>query len=172
MPLENLWVMAVKVDTASAEERERIARSVEGRVPFHSDWILLSTCHRVELYGFGAMPEVDPRLHVKTGKDTVQHLIRVATGLESWIVGEDGDLGSRAESRARRLARISGGRGVHLGGRAEVASKSSDVGAGRAGEWRELQPCQGDAEPIADSSAPTAIRAAVRTRLNKAFLGI
>ncbi|TMD30834.1 MAG: hypothetical protein E6I95_14630 [Chloroflexi bacterium] len=261
MSLENLWVMAVQVDTASAEERERIARSVEGRVPFHSDWILLSTCHRVELYGFGAMPEVDPRLHVKTDKDTVQHLIRVATGLESAIVGEDevlhqvrlalrnaratraldgrlqrlfetaiaagrraragrtassGNLAQRAvawldqrsrlsghtvlvagagrmgsslahaarvagadvtiasrdESRARRLARVYGGRGVDLAGGAELAPKSSAVAVALAGEWRELQPWEGEAPPIADISAPTAIPAAVRARLNKDFLGI
>jgi glutamyl-tRNA reductase len=89
MSLKQLWVMAVQVNTASAEDREQIARSVESQVPCHSDWILISTCHRVELYGLGAMPELDPRLQAKTGEDTVRHLIRVATGLDRAIVGED-----------------------------------------------------------------------------------
>jgi len=261
MSLKQLWVMAVQVDTASAEDRQQIARSVESQVPCHSDWILLSTCHRVELYGLGAMPELDPRLQAKTGEDTVRHLIRVATGLDSAIVGEDevlhqvrlalrnarairaldtrlqrlfetaiaagrraragrtassGNLAQRAvawldersnlsgrtvlvagagrmgsslahaarlagaevtiasrdESRARRLARVYGGRGTDLAGGAELAPKSGAVAVALAGVWRELQPWERDAPPIADISAPTAIPAVVRARLSKDFLGI
>jgi glutamyl-tRNA reductase len=81
--------MAVQAGAAAASERDRVARSLEGRVPSHPDWILLSTCHRVELYGFGAVPELDEGLHLETGDRAVRHLIRVAAGLESAIVGED-----------------------------------------------------------------------------------
>src|ERR1700694_2326524 len=83
------WVMAVQAGAAGASERDRLARSLEGRVPSHPDWILLSTCHRVELYGFGAVPDRDEGLHLATGDRVVRHLIRVAAGLESAIVGED-----------------------------------------------------------------------------------
>jgi hypothetical protein len=89
MPTEQPWVMAVQADTADANDREGLARSVRERIAAHSDWILLNTCHRVELYGFGTPPDLDARLKVQTGESAVRHLIRVATGLESAIVGED-----------------------------------------------------------------------------------
>src|SRR5713101_3246357 len=89
MPTEHPWVMGVQADTADANDRDDLARSVRERIAAHSDWILLNTCHRVELYGFGTPPELDARLKVDTGEGAVRHLIRVATGLESAIVGED-----------------------------------------------------------------------------------
>src|SRR2546428_2650984 len=89
MPIEQPWVMGVQADTADANDRDRLARSVRERIAAHSDWILLNTCHRVELYGFGTPPELDARLKVHAGTSAVRHLIRVATGLESAIIGED-----------------------------------------------------------------------------------
>src|ERR1700687_2149971 len=83
------WVMAVQAGAAGASERDRLSPSLEDRVPSHPDWILLSTCHRVELYGFGAVPDLDEGLHLETGDRAVRHLVRVAAGLESAIVGED-----------------------------------------------------------------------------------
>src|SRR5258708_7562325 len=83
------WVMAVQAGTAGAGERDRFARSLEAKVPSHPDWLLLSTCHRVELYGFGALPDLEECLRLETGDCAVRHLIRVAAGLESAIVGED-----------------------------------------------------------------------------------
>src|SRR5258708_13461060 len=82
-------VMAGQAGTAGAGERDRFARSLEAKVPSHPDWILLSTCHRVELYGFGALPDLEEGLRLETGDCAVRHLIRVAAGLESAIVGED-----------------------------------------------------------------------------------
>ncbi|HET6311382.1 MAG TPA: NAD(P)-binding domain-containing protein [Candidatus Nitrosotalea sp.] len=255
------WVMAVQAGAAGASERDRLARSLEGRVPSHPDWILLSTCHRVELYGFGAVPDLDEGLHLATGDRAVRHLIRVAAGLESAIVGEDevlhqvrealsearaarsldgrlqrlfetaiaagrraragrtaasgnlaqsamawlqqrsnlagstvlvvgaGRMGSalahsarlagaevtiasRDAARADRLAHVYGGRGTDLAGGAELAPKSSAVAVALAGTWHEFQPEQGDLPPIADISAPPAVPAAVRARLNGGYLGI
>jgi len=83
------WVMAVQADTATADERAELARAVEAQIERHPEWILLSTCHRVELYGFGARPHLHASLQVEAGEEAVRHLIRVATGLESAIVGED-----------------------------------------------------------------------------------
>lgn len=260
MSVSEPWVMAVHADAAGADERDRIARSVQGRVASH-DAILLSTCHRVELYGFGTMPDLDARLQVETGEQAVRHLIRVATGLESAIIGEDevlhqvrdalararalqsldgrlqrlfetaiaagrraragrtatsGNLAQRAvawlqkrstlvgrtvliagagrmgsslahaarlagaeitiasrdASRANRLARVYGGRGMDLVGGAELAPKSAGIAVALAGVWHEFQPQQRDLPPIADISAPPALPAAVRARLNGGFLGI
>ena len=261
MPDHQPWVMAVQAGAAAASERDRLARSLEGKVPSHPNWILLSTCHRVELYGFGAVPDIDEGLHLETGDRAVRHLIRVAAGLESAIVGEDevlhqvrealsdargarrldsrlqrlfetaiaggrraragrtaasgnlaqsavawlqkksslaggtvlvvgaGRMGSalahsarlagaevtiasRDASRADRLAHVYGGRGTDLAGGAALAAESSAVAVALAGTWHEFQPAQGALPPIADISAPAALTAAVRARLNGGYLGI
>jgi glutamyl-tRNA reductase len=96
--------MAVQADTAGAEERAGLARSVEARIEDHPDWILLNTCHRVELYGFGDRPGLGTHLEVETGEKAVRHLIRVATGLESAIVGEDEVLHQVREALGRARA--------------------------------------------------------------------
>ena len=41
-----------------------------------------------------------------------------------------------------------------------------------AGTWHEFQPVQGELPPIADISAPSAVPAVVRARLNGGYLGI
>jgi glutamyl-tRNA reductase len=255
------WVMAVQAGTAGADERERLARSVADRISTHGDWVLLSTCHRVELYGFGPMPDLDARLQVAMGEMAVRHLMRVAAGLESAITGEDevlhqvrealvqarasrsldgrlhrlfetaiaagrraragrtassgnlaqkavawlqqrsalagrtvlvagaGRMGSslahaarqagadvtiasRDTNRADRLAQVYGGRGIDLAGGAELAPKSAGIAVALAGVWHEFQPGDGELPPIADISAPPAVPAPIRTRLNGGFLGI
>jgi glutamyl-tRNA reductase len=80
--------MGVHADTLAADGRDQIARSAQGRIAGLSV-ILLSTCHRVELYGFGIMPDLETHLPVETGEQAVRHLMRVAAGLESAIIGED-----------------------------------------------------------------------------------
>jgi len=88
MSVSEPWVMAVHADTVASDGRDRIARAVQGRIASHRV-ILLSTCHRVELYGFGIMPDLRTHLQVETGEQAVRHLMRVAAGLESAIIGED-----------------------------------------------------------------------------------
>lgn len=50
--------------------------------------VALETCHRVELYGIGSPPQLT-HTRAFSGEDAVAHLLRVACGLESVIVGED-----------------------------------------------------------------------------------
>jgi glutamyl-tRNA reductase len=234
---------------------------VRERIAAHSDWILLNTCHRVELYGFGTAPGLDARLRVVTGEGAVRHLIRVAAGLESAIIGEDevlhqvrealgnaragrtldgrllrlfetaiaagrsaragrtaasGNLAQRAvawlgeksslvghtvlvagagrmgsalahsaklagadiviasrdATRARRLAHVYGGDSTDLAGGAQFALQAEGVAVALAGVWHEFQPPVGALPPIADISAPSAVPAAVRSRLNSGFLSI
>jgi glutamyl-tRNA reductase len=260
MSVQEPWVMAVHADTVGADERDLIARSVEDAIAGDRA-IMLSTCHRVELYGLGTMPDLDARLKVETGELAVLHLMRVASGLESAIIGEDevlhqvrealgnaraarsvdprlqrlfetaiaagrraragraassanlaqravawlqqrstlagrgvlivgaGRMGSslahsarlagadvtiasRNPARAQRLAHVYGGRGIDLVSGAELAPKSAGVAVALAGVWHEFQPPKGDLPPIADISAPSAVPAAVRARLNGGFLGI
>jgi glutamyl-tRNA reductase len=258
---EQPWVMGVQADTTDANDREDLARTVRERIAAHSDWVLLNTCHRVELYGFGTPPELDARLKVQTGADAIRHLIRVAAGLESAIIGEDevlhqvreavgnaragrrvdgrlvrmfesaiaagrraragrtaasGNLAQRAvawlgeksslagntilvagagrmgsslahsaklaganvviasrdATRARRLAHVYGGESTDLAGGALLAPDAAGVAVALAGVWHELQPPDCNLPPIADISAPSAVPATVRSRLNSGFLSI
>ena len=261
MAREAPWVLAVKADTAGAEKRELIARSVGAGIGGHADWVLLETCHRVELYGFGAAPELEARMSVETGEDAVRHLMCVAAGLDSAIIGEDevlhqvretlaearaarpldgrlrrlfetaiaagrraragrtastgnlaqkavawlqqrsplagrtilvagaGRMGaslahsarlagaevtiaSRDSARAIRLARVYDGHGTDLAGGAELAPETAGIAVALGGVWHELQPQTRNLPLVADISAPPAVPAGVRARLNGAYLGI
>jgi glutamyl-tRNA reductase len=83
------WMVGVQADNAGAEERDRVAGLLQRPMAAHKNWILLSTCHRVEVYGFGDPPQLKQDIRVETGERAVRHLIRVAAGLESAIIGED-----------------------------------------------------------------------------------
>jgi glutamyl-tRNA reductase len=123
------WVMAVQAGDAAAAERDRLAHTRDGKIPGHSDWILLSTCHRVELYGFGAIPELDEGLRLETGDRAVRHLIRVAAGLESAIVGEDEVLHQVREALSQaRAARTLDGRLQRLFETAIAAGRRARTG--------------------------------------------
>ena len=90
------WVVAVTAAEMRAEDRDRWREQALR----HSGGVLLSTCHRVELYGVGPLPDVDAgvRLH---GEPAVDRLFRVAAGLESAVVGEDEVLHQVREGLAR-----------------------------------------------------------------------
>ena len=118
MTLLNTWaagtLLAVGVNhhTAPVEVRERLALDSATwldsmpRVPH----LLLSTCNRTEVYiweaeqggatasqfasalaeaGGFSLAELEPYLFVKRGTDAILHLVRVATGLDSMVVGEE-----------------------------------------------------------------------------------
>jgi len=255
------WVLSARADTTGADERARLAHVVMVQIDRQPNWILLDTCHRAELYGFGTPPDLGGGMRLITGTEAVKHLIRVATGLDSAIVGEDEvlhqvrsalgaalaakDLDSRVQrlfemaiaagrraragrtvtsgslaqravewlrqrspligervlvagagrmgsalansaarsganiviasrdaNRARRLAEVHGGIGVDLAAGARLAHDSIGVAVALAGQWDELRMQTGDLPPIADISAPTAIPASVRDRLNGNYLSI
>ncbi len=98
------WLIAVHADAAGADERDLVARAIEEDIGDRADWILLKTCHRVELYGFGAAPEVAIGYQAKAGDQAVHHLMRVAAGLESAMVGEDEVLHQVRETLAQARA--------------------------------------------------------------------
>jgi glutamyl-tRNA reductase len=88
------------------------------------------------------------------------------------LAGAEVTIASRDVARANRLAHVYGGRGTDLAGGAELAPKSSAVAVALAGTWHEFQPVEGALPPIADISAPPAVPAEVRARLNGGYLGI
>lgn len=86
--------------------------------------VLLSTCSRMELYGFSADPEqaipaarrwflerggpeIEACLVSLRGQGVLTHLFRVSSGLDSWIIGESEILGQvrRAYEASRGLGR-------------------------------------------------------------------
>lgn len=78
-----------------------------------SELVILSTCNRVEFYGFSEMPGIpeeacvkifekthqikgeifSPYFYRQEGKDAMRHLFRVAAGLDSLVIGENEILG-------------------------------------------------------------------------------
>ncbi len=155
--IEELILLGVSHQTAPVGVRERIARlsddprlSVERMraLPGVHEGMLLSTCNRVELYGAGAAPEsvvdgfrsllaqeplVVPHLYERRGQQALRHLFRVASSLDSMVVGEPQILGQLKQ--AFLLATRSGATGDTLHravGRAFAVAKrvrtETDVG--------------------------------------------
>jgi glutamyl-tRNA reductase len=117
-----LLLVGVSHRTAPVELRERLDFSTRGvdraltalaQSVAHHEATIVSTCNRVELYvsceeidsargaiqrflsDFHGIPadQLSPHLYAKTGHDAVMHLFRVASGLDSLVMGEPQVLG-------------------------------------------------------------------------------
>lgn len=75
---------------ATPEARTRLLRSLAAVA---SERLLLATCERVELYLVGARNGIPPFARLGAGEDAARHLLRVAAGLESRVLGEPEILG-------------------------------------------------------------------------------
>lgn len=256
-----VWALTAAASEVDAADRDLVSHQMDEWLALGNEGVLLTTCHRAELYGLGTAPNLSTP-HLRSGREAIAHLLRVAAGLESAIVGEDevlhqvrealrsaqldhqldfrlrrlfetaiatgrrarsrrtessgnlaqsavawlrskstvsdrmvvvagaGRMGaalahslsetgalvtiaSRDETRASRLARVYGGRGVSLIEGARLADKAAAVAVALGGQWTELATIQdSDLPPIADISAPQAVPDSVRGRLNGSFLGI
>ena len=109
-----LWVLGINHQTAPVDLRERVAFDA-GNLPAAlaslralsevSEAALLSTCNRTELYAIARDSEslthwlstqaegLDAYLYRYSDADAVRHLFRVATGLDSMVLGEPQILG-------------------------------------------------------------------------------
>jgi glutamyl-tRNA reductase len=127
-----LVVTGVNYKTAPIELRERIAISREdlsettralAAMPGVAECMIVSTCNRVELLAAVESPEIDltgflhqyfgldpallkPHIYEQRDRDAVRHLFRVASSLDSMVVGEPQILGQVKEAFA--VARASG----------------------------------------------------------------
>ncbi|MGA3046541.1 MAG: glutamyl-tRNA reductase [Terracidiphilus sp.] len=127
-----LALVGVNYKTAPIELRERIAISREelpettralASVPGVSECMIVSTCNRVELVAAVESPDADltgflhrhfgldpallaPHIYQQNDRDAVRHLFRVASSLDSMVVGEPQILGQVKEAFA--VARASG----------------------------------------------------------------
>ncbi len=131
-----LFCIGLSHHTANVETRERYARLGELDARLRettgcAEVLLLSTCNRVEVYGVAegtidnqtiarclrATPLLDETddaaaFYRHEGEACVQHLFRVASGLDSMVVGETEVLGQTKQ--AYEAARHSGGAGPYL----------------------------------------------------------
>lgn len=124
----HLVLLGASHHTAPLEVRERFALSPEKRAalaaalkadPALSEFCLLGTCNRVEIYAVASEPDASPRLaeafcrlqeidsaafapHAveRCGAAAVAHLFAVATGLDSQMVGEAEILGQVKDAYA------------------------------------------------------------------------
>lgn len=130
----HLFCVGISHHTANVEMRERFGRAEAGVVPATlgcSEAVLLDTCNRVEVYGTADVPVVTSEItkmllrgdavapgeaaksfYRYEGEECVQHLFRVACGLDSMVVGETEILGQA--KKAYEAARVSGGAGLYL----------------------------------------------------------
>lgn len=133
----NITLVGLSHKTAPLGVREKISfsdNSLEGSYrllkvyPEISESFILSTCNRVELYGVGHHDHkiagvlkdflckahgmrcgvLDKYLYIRNGLDAEKHLLRVAAGLDSMVIGENQILGQikRAYSRAEDYGSI------------------------------------------------------------------
>ena len=91
------WALTATAGEVDANDRAAAAHEMGD----FGGGILLATCHRAELYGVGAMPRVRWARALRGG-EAVEHLLRVASGLESVIVGEDEVLHQVRQALARK----------------------------------------------------------------------
>lgn len=116
MQMSRLVCLGLSHQTAGVELRECVSgpHLFAGRDPAIEEVVVVSTCNRVELYAYLAADVVDgerrllellahahgvepgaleTHIYYFSGAETVEHLCRVATGLESLVLGEPQILG-------------------------------------------------------------------------------
>ncbi|HET7702855.1 MAG TPA: hypothetical protein VFK35_05605 [Candidatus Limnocylindrales bacterium] len=85
------WVLVARAGVLDEDARGAVLAALPDRTATR---FLISTCQRVEWYGCGPAPELTglrarwPELDVFDGRAAIEHLLRLAAGLESAIVGE------------------------------------------------------------------------------------
>jgi glutamyl-tRNA reductase len=113
-PVSQLWSQTASAGEVKSGARDGLAQEMQQWLEAGNDGVVLTTCHRVELYGFGDAPTLRSA-RFRIGPGAASHLMRVAAGLESAIVGEDevlhqvrdalrsAELNRHLDSRLRRL---------------------------------------------------------------------
>lgn len=125
------WVLTASARDVDADARAAIATSMRKWLAAGHVGVALVTCHRAELYGVGAPPPFEA-VRVLSGIEAITHLLRVACGLESIIVGEDEVLHQVREALSRPASKP--GLDLHLHRLFETA-----IAAGRKARSRRTE---------------------------------
>ena len=132
-----LFTLGINHHTAPLSVREQVAFNAESlqhaladltRAHLVREAAILSTCNRTEIYCAADNPEtamawlaqyhaierdlIQPYLYTLPHRDAIRHAFRVASGLDSMVIGEPQILGQMKD--AVRLAEEAGTLGVHL----------------------------------------------------------
>ena len=130
----HLFCVGISHHTANVETRERYGTTPDAEALRSAagcaEALLLTTCNRVEVYGASDQPVstgdiarsllrepavgkgAEPTFYRYEGEQCVQHLFRVACGLDSMVLGETEILGQA--KKAYEAARASGAAGPYL----------------------------------------------------------
>lgn len=128
----NLFCVGISHHTANVETRERYAaRSNQSNLCVESgctEALVLATCNRVEIYAaaktvitneqiarslFPVAEEDAPAIYRYDADDCVRHLFRVASGLDSMVIGETEILGQAKKAYASARESGNAGPGLH-----------------------------------------------------------
>ena len=137
LPNPVIFTLGINHHSAPLAIRERVAFHAESLHQAHADLTrsqpvkevaILSTCNRTEIYCASESPEpvidwlsqyhrmerseIAPYLYIHEQPETVRHAFRVASGLDSMVIGEPQILGQMKE--AVRIAEECGTMGTHL----------------------------------------------------------
>jgi glutamyl-tRNA reductase len=82
------WALTATAGDVDVQARDATKHQIEDWLAAGGRGVALVTCHRAELYGFGPKPNLKS-IPILSGDKAIAHLLRVACGLESVIVGED-----------------------------------------------------------------------------------
>jgi len=105
------WALTATAVDVDVQARDATKHQIEDWLAAGGRGVALVTCHRAELYGFGPKPNLKS-IPILSGDKAIAHLLRVACGLESVIVGEGEvlhqvrDALSSAQSNDTRLTRL------------------------------------------------------------------
>ena len=154
--MKRLWLVGLSHKTAPIAVREQVALSAEvlkealqqlRRSPGVEEAMVVSTCNRVEVYVrsessepgrrffLDRAPAAESHLYEKRHEDAARHLFRVASSLDSMVVGEQQILGQVKEAYGLASAAESAGTFVsRLCNRAFATAKrirtETDIGKG------------------------------------------
>jgi glutamyl-tRNA reductase len=133
----SIFTLGINHHSAPLDIREQVAFPAEtlsqalfdlARLKSVREAAILSTCNRTEIYGVAEQPEavidwlaarhklgretLRPFLYALSSREAVRHAFRVASGLDSMVLGEPQILGQMKD--AARQAESAGSLGVHL----------------------------------------------------------
>jgi glutamyl-tRNA reductase len=152
----DLFLVGLSHKSAPIEVRERVALSADALKealadlkgqPGVAEALVISTCNRVEVlvhaqgeeaarrFFTSRAPQADEHLYARRGPEAVRHLFRVASSLDSMVVGEQQILGQVKEAYGRASAAAAAGSFIsRLCNRAFVTAKrvrtETDIGKG------------------------------------------